>query len=235
MSRNIVNKVVGFNPETATAHNTAITSADCYPLLGSIYPEGTAPAGTSPTQIRSLDRIKPKRLKVKGMISLNFGYQPNTFQNIYVRILILSQKDIKNSGSVTGSVDSAHLLEAAAPGTANDQVPFKGNTQELLYPVNTNKFTVYMDKIIKLDSANTYITGGWTGPMPSYSKRWSYTFKESKMPKHLLFDAGSGNNVNNFAPFVCLGYAYPDGTAPDAATTLRVVHSVHSELQFEDA
>lgn len=224
IGRNLQNKRVGFQIEQSVNHNSAISGADCEPIVGEILPindNSTQNTGS----MRVGDRITPKSLTVRGVVSLNPGNAGSTQQDIYVRVVVAAQKSIKVGSQVlAGSVDANRLLK---PGfAANDQVPFTGATEELSYPINTDAFKVYYDKVFKLHAS---INGG---QFPAYSKRWSYRFKS--LPTALTFDDGNGDWVNNFAPFVAIGYAYSDGTSPDVATT-RLITQTTSFLDFEDA
>lgn len=228
IARDSENKLVGWMPEPGVYHNGGITAADCTPILGQINP------GTSAQQ-RIGDRLKPKRLTVKGVVSLT-GDAFSSTTPFYVRLIIASQKDIKVGGQIAaGIVDTSHLLRPGFDGAAgSDQVPFKGNTMELNFPMNTDKFRVYMDKIVKLVPCSTPLTspGVPLCPVPNWTARFSYTFKQ--LPAALTYDDGNGNWANNFAPFFACGYAYCDGNAPDTVTT-RVTTNVYSALSFEDA
>jgi len=143
-----------------------------------------------------------------------------------VRVIIASQKDVKVGGSIGTATDPSHLLKAAVPGSV--EIPFNGNRNELLYPLNDNKFRKYYDRTFRL--APVADTG--TGQQPLQFFKFSYTFK--KLPSLLSFDDANGDWANNFAPFFAVGYAYADGTAPDTAT-LRLTSDVYSHLSFEDA
>jgi len=224
IARNAENKRVGFQVETNVAHNSAISGADCEPLVGEIVPINTSSTQAT-TTMRIGDRVKPKRLTVKGVLSLRPGNAGTTQQDIYARVIIAAQKSIKVGSQVlAGSVDANRLLK---PGfAADDQVQFAGETEELSYPINTDAFRVYYDKIFKF---NASINGD---AFPNYSKRWSYRFKD--LPAALTWDEGNADWPNNFAPFVAIGYAYSDGTSPDTVTT-RLNSCVTSFLEFEDA
>jgi len=226
IAKDAENKVVGHQVENSVSHNSPIGPADCAFIVPEIDPIDASAGSTA--QQRMGDRIKPKSLKVKGVLS----WAPddcNTLQNIYARVMILSQKDIKVGTTIAaGGVDTSHLLRPALPGA--DQTAFKGDTADLNYSVNSDKFKVFMDKTIKLTCSNVGLGG--REAMPLYSARWSYTFKS--LPSNFSFDAGNGDWVNNFAPFLAIGYAYSDGTAPDTITT-KLVSNVYSKLEFEDS
>lgn len=218
IDKDVENKEVGWVVE-ATSHNSAITAADCKPIVQNIA-EGTD------AQSRLGDKIKPKYLEVSGTVALDPQYQPDT-KPMMVRIIIASQKDIKVASSVSaGNVDTTHLLEPAFAGAP--QVPFNGNAANLSYPINNNKFKVYMDKTYTL--CPTAAASGF--PLTNAQFKFKKVFKS--LPASLGFDQGNGDYANNFAPFLAIGYAYPDGTAADVATT-RVKTYVFSKLKFEDA
>lgn len=218
------NKGVGNVVENNVLHNSPIGAGDCYPIIAPIAQVDTSTGFSSATQ-RFGDRITPKSLTVSGVISL---IQPqNTTQSFYVRVMVLAQKDIKVGSQVTGGVNAAALLRPMFNTLAgNDQVPFSGNTEDILKPINTDLFRVYYDRVHKV-CANA--DGVEENPARSYV--WSYRFKQ--LPASLTFDEGNGDYPNNFAPFVAVGYAYCDGTAPDIATT-RIVSNTYSLFTFTD-
>lgn len=225
IARETENKAIGWKLEDNVAHNSAISPADCIPVVQEIA-DGTN------AQQRVGDRVKPKSLKVSGVVSFD-NNDLNTSQDIYVRVVIAAQKNIKVGSAVTGGVDTDHLLRPAFAGL--DQIAFDGNTLNLNMPINKELFRVYYDKIHKLTSAqvSTGIVGfGSVEANAGYSKRWSYKFK--KLPASLTYDDGNGDWANNFAPFLAIGYAFSDGTAPDTVTT-RIRSSVTSLLEYEDA
>lgn len=224
MARDHENKRVGNEVEIAVAHNSAISGADCEPLVPQIVPLNDN-ATQSTTTMRNGDKIKPKSLTVRGVVSLKASNANSTAQDLYVRVVIAAQKSIKVGSQVlAGSVDANRLLK---PGFATaDQIQFTGLTQDLNCPLNTDAFRVYYDKTFKLHGPTD------TSAFPVYSRRWSYRFKS--LPAYLTFDDGNGDWPNNFAPFVAVGYAYPDGTAPDTVTT-KVVSTTTAFLEFEDA
>lgn len=221
IARDTENKQIGWAVELDTQHNSGITSADCYPLVQQISQGTTA-------QSRLGDRVKPKSLKVRGVLSFNPD-DCTTSQNIYARVVILAQKNIKVGSSVAGGgVDANRLLKPSLVATPESQ--FAGNTMDLNTPINTELFRVYMDKTIKLTTS--VVSGGGREAMPLYSARWSKIIKQ--LPASFTYDMGNGDWANNFAPFVAVGYAYSDSTAPDTITT-KLVHNVLSVLDYEDA
>lgn len=228
IAREAENKCIGNAIEYNVLHNSPIGSADCRAIIPQIGPIGIGGAGVNTSAQRMGDRVKPKSLVVKGTVSLSLD-SATTQRDIYVRVLILAQKDIKNGGQVNaGAVDTAHLLRTGFVVAAQNQVAFQGYTMDHQYQVNKDKFRVYMDKRIKLTPAAA--TGIESNAR--YSATWTYRFKQ--LPASLTWDEGSGDWANNFAPFLCLGYSYTDGTGPDLVTT-KVVSNAYSRFEFEDA
>lgn len=216
VGRTMENKKIGWTIDVAQ-HNSAISTADCYPVL-QLIPKGDY------SYNRDGDRIKPKSLIVRGVVSLvNTANQPNNTP-IFARIVIAAQKDVKVATSTNTQCDAAHLLRPATPGA--DQLQFTGQLLQLNYPVNDLKFRVYMDKVVKL----TPVTTASLETRGTQSYRF---YKRIPCPASLTFDAGNLDSPNNFAPFYALGYAYQDGTSPDVLST-RIFSSVSSILTFED-
>jgi len=221
IARSNENKQIGWPVELNVQHNSGIGAADCVPLVQQISQGVTA-------QSRTGDRLTPKSLRIRGVLSWNAD-DCSTSQNIYARIIIASQKNIKTGAAVAGGgVDAARLLKPSL--VATPESAFAGNTMDLNTPINTELFRVYMDKVVKLTVS--VVTGGGREAMPMYSARWSKTFKQ--LPASFTYDAGNGDWANNFAPFLAIGYAYSDGSNPDTVTT-KLVSNVLSVLDYEDA
>lgn len=216
-ARAIPNKYIGWQVEALTDHNSQITNPDCYALVQQLA------KGTSVYE-REGDRVKPKSLTVKGQISVNPDYNPDT-KPMYVRVIIAQQKTVRSVGQYA-NLDTTHLLKPTFAGLS--EVSFTGAEPQISYPVNRDLFRVYMDKVFLITPAGA-ISGE---PRVGSQKRWSYRFKQ--LPSSLTYDEGNGDYANNFAPFVALGYVYADGTAPDVLNT-RIQHTVYSQLSFEDA
>jgi len=218
MNKGTENKLIGQRMENAVGHNSAIGTADCLSILPPIA------QGTDSNQ-RIGDRVTPKSLSIKGVVSL-VREQPDAKQ-LYVRVLVLSQKNIKVGSDVNTSVSAAQLLRTGIVG--GDQIAYSGTTLNINDPINKDLFRVYYDKTFVLAPASDQTL---TGPLPKSSFKWRYTFK--KTPTSLTYSDANGNYANNFAPFYAIGYAYADGTAPDVGT-LRIVASTSSYFQYEDA
>jgi len=216
LHQNTENKEVGWRIQANVDHNSAISNADLVPIVPEIA------SGTDGSS-RLGDRVKPLRLTVKGIVSVD---ENPDIRPYYVRIIMASQKDVKVGSAVGTATDPAHLLRTAIPGAS--EIPFSGNREELNYYVNDNKFKVYYDKQF-LVTPSTVASGQ---PQKGSQFKFSKTFKS--LPSHFSFDEGNGNWVNNFAPFFAIGYAYADGGAPDTVVT-RINCEAYARLTYEDA
>lgn len=211
--------------------NSSISAAgECYPLMPAI------PQGTDDFQ-RIGDKVSGRTLYIKGHIQYNTAYINNPRVDYYmppstVRILILSQKNIKSNLQIPSApgVDVANLLkDNVATGSGRAYV---GAMTDNLAPVNKDLFKVHFDRKVKMNSiyqsSDGTGTGGWVGLKTVY-----FTCK-IKMPKTLCFDTTNGDNPNNFAPFFCLGSVLEDGSSPfSVGSPYRVTFL--STAYFEDS
>ena len=225
ISKKAENKLIGNLVEDEVLHNSAIGAADCEPIIPEIAPLDAA--GGSTARQRVGDRITPKYLKVRGVVSLNQSSPPTGRADLYARVIIAAQKDVKTGAAILGGGISANTLLRAGYGGPANEVAFGGNTADMLYDINRDKFKVYMDKVVRLNQVGE----GAIEQNGAYSFVYTYTFKD--LPTALTFDEENGNWPNNFAPFVAVGYCYSDGTAPDTVST-KLIHTCYSQLQFED-
>lgn len=219
LARASENKQVGYDIESGVLHNSAISDADVVPVLGSIT------QGVDDNQ-RIGDRVKPKSLTVRGVIGLNPDYNPNN-KPMIVTVMILGCKDKKTNALVQAGAGMADLLKPNIYGT--EEVPWDGTTIRSTYPVNTEKFRVYYQRQFKICPGSLA-----SGTREFDFVKWRYTFKSSKMPTSLTWDEGTGDDCNNFAPFLAIGYCYTDGSLPDVVNT-RLISQAHSEFTYEDA
>lgn len=210
------NKRRGFIIEQNVLHNAPISDADVVPLLGSI-PEGTG------SLERLGDRVKPKSFNVRGVIGLNPDYNPNN-KPMIATVMILACKDKKTNALVTAGAGTADLLKPNIGGT--EQVPWDGTTVRSTYPINTEKFKLFYVKQFRI------APGSLAGGTREYDYvKWKYSFKD--MPASLTWDEGTGDDCNNFAPFVVVGWCYTDGSAPDVVP--RLISNISSQISYEDA
>lgn len=211
--------------------NSSISSAsECYSLVGQIV------QGDDINQ-RVGDKIRGKYLIVRGKVQYDGGLgasvpfvPPST-----VRLMILSQKNIKLATDVATRVDTGHLLKDGY-GSGGTAFAYTGGEFDNLTPINREIFKVHMDRKVKFNWINQQ---GLTSGVPnvewqSGNERTKYFYCKIKCPKTLVFDDGSVNVPNNFAPFFCMGAVCDDGASPWTVNTPYRV-SVSAILHYEDA
>lgn len=222
IARKSENKMIGHLMENGVLHNSPIGAGDIVSVLTPIT------TGTESYQ-RIGDKITPKRLVVKGVLAAS-PEQPDN-KPLYVRVLILAQKNLKGTKDVNaGLVQFGQLLRPNEQVAPNDQIPYNGTTADINRPINTDLFRVYYDRTFVIAPSKT--DGGALEQNAGSVKRWSYRFKQ--LPSSLSYDELSQNLPNNFAPFFAVGYAYADGTNPDQVQ-LRITSTAQSYLSYEDA
>jgi len=212
------NKSRGFIIEQNVVHNATVTDGDVQPILRSI------PSGTESNQ-RLGDRVKPKALVVRGVLGLNPENNPDT-KPMIATVMILSCKDKKTNALVQAGAGTAELLKPNIGGT--EQVAWDGTTLRSTYPINTEKFRVHYAKQFRISPASA---GGENRERDAV--KWKYSF--GSLPATLTWDAGTGDDCNNFAPFLVIGWCYTDGSASGAPLATRLISNVSSFLTYEDA
>lgn len=235
VSRAAEDKFVSVN--SVTRHNSTISSpGECYPMV----PQVTL--GTGDYQ-RIGDKISGKYLYIKGYIQYDSSVLDllQTAQSLYlppstVRVLCLSQKNVKVGSAVPTAIDVNHLIkDNVGTGTAR---AYTGSVFDNVAPINKDLFKVHMDKKIKLNFQSTNTVAPATGPGLQTAMvgndRTKYFTCRIKCPASMKFDDGNGDWPNSFAPFICMGAVCDDGTAPwSLSTPYRL--TVSSTLYFEDS
>ena len=195
VNRGVEVKHVGQNVVNAAFNSSIGAASECYPILPAVT------EGTDGHQ-RIGDRISPKYLIVKGKIHYddsvtgaggNAGVYigPST-----VRMLLLSQKNIKISSDVSSRADVEHLLKDNI-GTDLARA-YTGTQFDNLAPINKDLFTVHMDRKFKLKGQMTKELGNSNTVTFADTQRTLYFVKKIRCPKNLYFDDGNGNTPNNF-------------------------------------
>lgn len=220
-------KHVGQNVVDAAFNYTISASSECYRLLPDVS------VGTDGHQ-RIGDKIRPKYLIVKGHLQWDTLQDQNVKPPATVRIMILTQKNLKLSSDVASRVDVSHLLKDNI-GTDVAR-PYTSTMFDNLAPINKDLFNVLMDRKIKLRAMQYFagvppitIPNNYTG-----TQRTITFYKKIKCPASLFFDDGNGNVPNNFAPFICMGAVSDDNSGGfTLGAPLRL--TVQSELYFTDS
>lgn len=231
ISRQAEDKFVGVT--SLTTHNSTISSpGECYAMVPAVS------QGTGDYQ-RVGDKIRGKYLYIKGYVQYTESFLNTVGTQGYippstVRVMCLSQKNVKVASAVSANVDVAHLLkDNIGTGTARS---FSGSAFDCVAPINKDLFTVHMDKKFKFNWVNHYRAGGSipTEALASGNDRTKYFTCRIKCPATLMFDDGNLDFPNYFAPFICLGAVSDDGSgAFVAGAPYRL--AIQSTLYFEDS
>jgi len=180
------------------------------------------------------DRITLKQHTIKGYFRIvpNLAQVgQNKFANVAVRMMVLSFKSLSNYDQIatdtTLTTKLGGLLKKGGVTTG-----FTGLISDIQSPINREIFTVHYDKVyhIKQDYIQTAI-----GAVTADTLRM-YNIKLKVKNKVLKFadDTSSGLIPTNYAPILCFGYCWMDGSAPDTTSTnLQVFHQ--SMIKYEDA
>lgn len=220
-------KHVGANVVDAAFNSSISAASECYPVIPAVT-EGTA------GYQRSGDEIRPKYLIVKGHLQYDHAFQGNFAPPSTVRVMILTQKNIKAATDVGSRADVSHLLrDNIATDTAR---AYTGSMFDNLAPINKDLFNVLMDRKFKMlpqlytglgnsSDTNTKTLSG--------TQRTYYFTKKIKCPAKLYYDDGNANVANNFAPFICMGGVTDDGSGPFSLNTPYHL-TVQGELYFTD-
>lgn len=218
-------KFVTYAVENNVLHNSAMGVADWYRIIPQI------PSGTGDNQ-RAGDRVAPSSLYVRGMIARADPALNN--KAIMVRVLALQLKgehyfQTSQSAWAGGAYSSLLKYNSETTTGAAEVQPFNGTQQDLYQPVNRDVYDVLGERFIKLDG---HIPGSVeSAPVSSLAKNFNMKIRTPKVLRY----GNSGNQLpENFAPFLTIGYAYMDGTAPDIVAT-QVVANAFAHLYYKDA
>lgn len=237
VNRGVEVKHVGQNVVNAAFNSIISSASECYPILPQVG------EGTDGHQ-RIGDRIRPKYLIVKGKLQYDrsvdgAGGAAGTYlPPSTVRVMILTQKNIKVSSKVSTDVDVDHLLkdnigtDIARPygSVSPTYVPDFDN----LAPINKDLFTVHMDRKFRMKGMlHNQLGNSQTITLDGTQNTIIFT-KKIRCPKTLYFDDGNADYANNFAPFVCMG-AVVDNSQGAWLTTTPYRLTIQGELYFTDA
>lgn len=226
-------KYVGANIIDSSFNSEIASAAECYPVLPAIT------QGDGDHQ-RVGDKVKGRYLYVKGYATYDqvtvagIGSQwPN--HPIVVRLLVLSQKNLKSNNMLTGTnIRTQNLLDDRI-GTDSTR-PFQGlNTFDITAPINKDLFVVHYDKKIRLAPQDLAGAGSGSALYTQGQKAVRFVAK-IKTPSTLMFDdsAFPAGTATNFAPFFCAGWAYADGAPPTEPTVTPLHIQMQSTVYFTD-
>lgn len=203
-----------------------ITTTNFYQLMPEIT-QGTT------EQNRIGTEITPKGLYVKGCIStdwLDIVANNSSFQNIYVRVLCLSDKQNPVDSLAYAAFTTSYntLLEK---GSSSTNFQFS-DPMSIQRPVNRNRFNVYYDKTFHLGAYSANIG---TSNIDQYHGSKKFSFKVPMKKKFKYNDNDSRPN-NISMPFLLVGYCPADQRNTTAgATTTFLNLSYYTDFYYTDA
>lgn len=185
------------------------------------------------SQSRVGNKIKPKGLYVKGHIYgdwANIVGNNSSFQTIYVRILAISDKQNPVDSLAYGQFGSSKdILLNKGSGATN----FLFSDQTSLYrPVNTQRFTVYYDKVIKL---GMYSASLGTANVDQAQGLRRFSFK-IPMKEDWKFDDANSRPSNVSMPNLVIGYCPGDNrNITNGSITSFVKCTYYTDFYYQDA
>lgn len=216
-----------FNTQTSNSFSVLpnITQTNFYQLCPQIT------LGTD-SQTRNGNQISPKGLYVKGHIYgdwLNIVANNSSFQTIYVRILCCSDK-IYPTDSIAYGAANSQLLGLLQKGATSTNFLFSDQCS-LYRPINTDRYTVYYDKVIKL---GMYSANIGTSNVDQTNGLRRFQFKVP-MKEAWKYDDTSGRPSNVAMPFLLVGYCPGDNrNITSGATTSFVKLSYYTDFYYTD-
>lgn len=219
--------LTSYNTQTSNSFGVLpnITQTNFY----QIFPEISQ--GSS-EQNRIGNKIEAKGLYVKGHLSTiwpNIVSNNSSFQTMYVRILCLSDKIYPVDSIAYGGFPTSYNQLLQKGNTATN---FLFSDQTSLYrPVNTDRFTVHYDKVIKLGS---YSANLGTANVDQINGLHRFSYKVP-MKSMLKYNDTESRPTNINMPFMLIGYCPGDNYAiTSGATTQFVRCSYYSDFYYKD-
>lgn len=188
------------------------------------------------------DVINVNKYTISGYVRLGLKTQSGTFfnepklSNVICRLFVLSMKSNVSYNAAIGQPGILTSLLKKGLTTSS----FTGVLSDVMAPVNTDVFTVHHDQSFYLTQDYNFLptTGTYANSSVAIDVRDSIKFFKIKMKtksKKWRYDSVNGEVLPmNYGPFMCLGYAYLDGSAPDSLST-QVQMFYQAEVLYEDA
>jgi len=209
----------------SASYNNSIGASDCYPLIPAI-------AQGNDDFERTGSKISPIYLRVKIALQPRDAslYLNQALTPMSVRVLILSQKDVKLTTQLPGAFSYQALLDDRIGTSTARQYTGNYATLDNLAPINKDLFVVHFDKKVKFHGENT---SGNTGAVITQLDRARYLYATVKLPT-LFYDSYTSTTFpTNSAPFLSLGFVNEGATAPNSLFTPLQVNWI-STLYYKD-
>lgn len=219
--------------DTYVKFNSGIDSnGDILQIVPSIS-QGTA------DNARVGDQLRAQSLNIKGIIRIDYNnaVSQTALPAVAVRLMVLSFKNRLNyPDAATQSSWLGSLLKKGGTTTG-----FTGVLRDLYSPINTDVFTCHYNKVMYLTQDALVSPNGTANPglsvVPIDFRKCVKFFNINVKCKNKLlkYDAyTSPIQPINWSPFMCLGYAYLDGSSPDVINT-KTGLQYDTIFNYEDA
>lgn len=191
--------------------------------------------GTQDNQ-RSGDQVTAQKLTIRGIIQMlpQGTGQGEGLRKIAARLMIVTPKTYPNWAAVSGvTAWQSSLLKKG--GTVSG---FTGAIDDLFAPINSDAITCHYNKVFFFNQGAFFnSSAGVTGVVPYEQNHMVKFFKKTFYfrNKQLKYDdnVDSGLTPTNAGYFMCVGYVFTDGTAPDVVST-RIRLQYDTMLDYED-
>lgn len=219
----------GANFNTQTSQNFPVLPNITQTSMFQLCP--TISLGTD-SQTRTGNKIQPKGLYVKGHISADWNNivgNNSSFQNIYVRIMAIADKQNNVDSLAYGQFGTSSSILLNKGSTSTN---FLFNDQTSLYrPINTNRFTIYYDKVIKL---SMYSAALGTALIDQAQGLRRFSFK-IPMKEAWKFDDTNSRPSNIAMPNLVIGYCPGDNrNITGGATTSFIKVTYYTDFYYKD-
>lgn len=221
------NKMCSHVVENGVYHNSLITNADVYPLMPSIT------QGAAENQ-RIGDKIRAKGLYLHVNVSLLSTFAFNSSSPLRVRFFIVQHKSIKQTQLLSAALPPFNVWLKQNDDAGPALVGYDGTPETHILPINRDIFNVYKDITFQLAPDNQQSIANDGSPLYQANRQFKLKIP---CPKTLQYDnQATGVSLPvNFAPFMSLGYCYPDNSVPPDSQRTKVVVTSRSFLYYEDA
>jgi hypothetical protein len=218
-----------FTSQPTTIVNSAITNSttEWYNPIPPVRVAATTTAGAASYE-RSGVRIDPTALKMTW--NIGFGSSITRSCDNLVVLYVFKYRLFRSSESMQLNGDPGSLLDQGAGGV----IGFTGYLQQLMTPVNRDRFILIKKKIFHLQKGTGALNNA-TGDYSGNGNKSNVTYSLTLKPPRFVYD--EGEDVlwpNNWGLVWCIGYAHADGTAPDSILADHIVTQT-SQLYYKDS
>lgn len=182
------------------------------------------------------ERVRAMNLNVRGYFKFDYNSSAAApASSVGVRMMIVSVKGRASYDMAT--INGNALFSLLKKGGVSSA--FTGILSDLTAPINRDVFSVHHDKLYYLNQDMVYQNGtptnSWVTSDVSKLVRF-FNLNVKCRNKDLKYEDATNGGVypTNWFPFLIIGYAYLDGSAPDSVST-KLGLEFTTTLKYEDA